>query len=55
MCFQEAYWKSDLLSQHSQHAPALGYEVDDFAKQHAEREKQDSIMKLFAVSFVQPT
>ncbi|XP_072031398.1 WD repeat and HMG-box DNA-binding protein 1-like [Amphiura filiformis] len=47
---EEAYWKTDLLNQHCEHAASLGYEVDDMNKAQAERQKQDSIMKLFALA-----
>ncbi len=47
---EESYWKTDLLNQHCDHAASLGYEVDEMTKAQAERQKQESIMKMFAVS-----
>ena len=49
ICFvgpQEAYWRSNLLSQHFQQTE----EVDEMAKAKMERDQQDNLMKMFAVS-----
>ncbi|XP_033641025.1 WD repeat and HMG-box DNA-binding protein 1-like [Asterias rubens] len=47
---EESYWRADTLSRHIDYSTSQGYDEDEMNKAQAEREKQDSIMKLFALA-----
>ncbi|XP_022092960.1 WD repeat and HMG-box DNA-binding protein 1-like [Acanthaster planci] len=47
---EEAYWRADTLSKHINYSVSQGYEIDEMCKAQSDREKQDNIMKLFALA-----
>ncbi|XP_038044137.1 WD repeat and HMG-box DNA-binding protein 1-like [Patiria miniata] len=47
---EEAYWRADALSKHIEYGASQGYEIDEMSQAQTDREKQENIMKLFALA-----
>ena len=51
MClFQEQYWRSMLFHNHFSFLSSSGYEVNEESQRQQEKEQQEVLMKMFAVS-----
>lgn len=50
MCLQEQYWRSVLFHNHFGFLSASGYETDEESQRKQEKEQQELLMKMFAVS-----
>lgn len=51
---QEQYWRSVLFHNHYSFLSASGYEIDEEGQSRSQREEQELLMKMFAVS-VEPS
>lgn len=51
---QEQYWRSVLFHNHYSFLSSSGYEIDEEAETRSQKEQQELLMKMFAVS-VEPS
>lgn len=49
-CLQERYWRSVLFHNHFGFLSSSGYEMDEENQRQQEKEQQELLMKMFAVS-----
>lgn len=47
---QEQYWRSVLFHNHYSFLSSSGYEIDDEGETRSQKEQQELLMKMFAVS-----
>lgn len=50
MIIQEQFWRSVLFHNHYSFLSSSGYEIDEDAQNQSQKEQQELLMKMFAVS-----
>lgn len=50
LVLQEQFWRSVLFHNHHSFLSSSGYEVDEDAQSRSQKEQQELLMKMFAVS-----